>query len=217
MKTDKKSWKDIKLYQLQELNSLPEFDDKMDMMIEYLSIVLNVDPSVIENMPITDLVVEFSKWDFLNVLPEEKQIKVIKIDNKKFGLINFEEITFAQLVDIEEYINDGGVMKNLHKILSVIYLPIDKYNFLTKKYTLKSYQPSEEVQSGFLTLDMSILYPVALFFYRIVQTYLKTLASSLVQKKMTNLKEMIQKEEELSPIEKQRLLTELKKLGTGMQ
>jgi hypothetical protein len=216
MKTNNKGWKDIRLYQLQEINSLPEFEDKLDMMIEYLSILLNVDVPHIENMPMKDLMAEFSKWDFLNVLPKEKEIKIIKIDGKKFGLIKFDEMSFAQLVDIEEYINDGGVIKNLHKILSVLYLPIDRYNILTKKYTLKSYEPSEEIQKGFLTLDMSILYPVALFFYRIVQVYLKTLVSSLAKSKMTNLKEMILKEEELSQVQRQMLLTELEKFGTGM-
>jgi hypothetical protein len=217
MKTNKKSWKDVKLYQLQEINSLPQFEDKIDMMVEYLSILLNVDTEEIENMPVKDLMVEFSKWDFLNVLPQQKKIDIIKIDGKKFGLIKFDEMSFAQLVDIEEYINDGGVIKNLHKILSVIYLPIDKYNFLTKKYTLKKYEPSEQIQNGFLTLDMSILYPVALFFYHIVRTYLKTLVSSFHKTKMEEMRKMILNEEGLSKIEKQKLLIELGKLGTGME
>ena len=86
MKTNKKSWKDVKLYQLQEINSLPQFEDKIDMMVEYLSILLNVDTEEIENMPVKDLMVEFSKWDFLNVLPQQKKIDIIKIDGKKYAV-----------------------------------------------------------------------------------------------------------------------------------
>jgi|694.fasta_scaffold42962_10 hypothetical protein len=210
-----RSWKDVKLYQLQELNSLQEFDDKIDMMIEYLSILLNIDPSEVENMPINELMVEFSKWEFLKELPEEKKIDIIKINGKRFGLINLSEMSFAQMVDIEEYINDGGTMQNLHKILSVIYLPIDKYNVFTKRYTLKPYESSEELQKEFLTLDMSILYPTALFFYHIVQTYLKNSALSLVQMKKEKMMEMISKEEELSQTQRLMLLKELEKYGTG--
>lgn len=210
-----RSWKDVKLYQLQELNSLPEFDNKIDMMIEYLSILLNIDPSEVENMPINELMVEFSKWEFLKELPEEKKIDIIKINGKRFGLINLSEMSFAQMVDIEEYINDGGTMQNLHKILSVIYLPIDKYNVFTKRYTLKPYESSEELQKEFLTLDMSILYPTALFFYHIVQTYLKTSALSLVQMKKEKMMEMISKEAELSQTQRLMLLKELEKYGTG--
>lgn len=210
-----RSWKDIKLYQLQELNSLPEFDDKIDMMIEYLSILLNMDPSEIENMPINDLMIEFSKWEFLKELPKEKKIDIIKIKDKRFGLINFNEMSFAQMVDIEEYINDGGTIQNLHKILSVIYLPINKYNVFTKRYTLKPYESSEELQKEFLTLDMSMLYPTALFFYHIVQTYLKNSALSLVQMKKEKMMKMISKEEELSQTQRQMLLKELEKYGIG--
>jgi hypothetical protein len=210
-----KSWKDVRLYQLQELNSLSEFDNKIDMMIEYLSILLNVDPSEVENMPINDLMVEFSKWEFLKELPEEKKIDIIKINGKRFGLINLGDMSFAQMVDIEEYINDGGTIQNLHKILSVIYLPIDKYNVFTKRYTLKPYEPSDELQKEFLTLDMSILYPTALFFYHIVQTYLKNSVSSLVQMKKEKMMEMISKEEELSQTQRLMLLKELEKFGTG--
>lgn len=210
-----RSWKDIKLYQLQELNSLPEFDDKIDMMIEYLSILLNMDPSEIENMPINDLMIEFSKWEFLKELPKEKKIDIIKIKDNRFGLINFNEMSFAQMVDIEEYINDGGTIQNLHKILSVIYLPINKYNVFTKRYTLKPYESSEELQKEFLTLDMSMLYPTALFFYHIVQTYLKNSALSLVQMKKEKMMKMISKEEELSQTQRQMLLKELEKYGIG--
>jgi hypothetical protein len=124
-------------------------------------------------------------------------------------------MSFAQMVDIEEYINDGGTMQNLHKILSVIYLPIDKYNVFTKRYTLKPYESSEELQKEFLTLDMSILYPTALFFYHIVQTYLKNSALSLVQMKKEKMMEMISKEEELSQTQRLMLLKELEKYGTG--
>jgi hypothetical protein len=212
-----RGWKDVKLYQLQELNSLPEFEDKIDMMVEYLSILLNIDPTEVENMPINDLMVEFSRWEFLKELPKEKKIDIIKIDGKRFGVINFSEMTLAQMVDIEEYINGGGTIQNLHKILSVIYLPIDKYNVFTKRYTLKPYEPLPEVEEAFKLLDMSILYPTALFFYRIVQTYLKNSVLSLVQTKKQMMMEMISKEEELSQTQKQQLLKELEKLGTGIK
>jgi len=87
----------------------------------------------------------------------------------------------------------------------------------TKRYTLKPYEPLPEVEEAFKLLDMSILYPTALFFYHIVQTYLKNSVLSLVQTKKQMMMEMISKEEELSQTQRQTLLKELEKLGTGIE
>jgi len=217
MKKDIKTWKDVKLYMLQEIHALPHMDDKTDMIIEHLSILLNTDPAEIENMPVSELFNEFEKWNFLKDIPEAKKVDIIKIEGKRYGLVNFKDMSFAQLVDIEEYINDGGVIKNLHKILGTIYLPVDKYNVFTKRYSLKKYEPSDELCEAFRTLDMELLYPVALFFYHIVQTYLKNLVLSSAQMNLQKMKEMILAEEGASVTHKQMLLSELEKLGTGME
>jgi hypothetical protein len=199
----KKSWNDIKLYQLQELDTLPTYEDELDLVINQLSILLDEDPSYIENMPISELLEEFKQWSFLKELPEEKNNLLIKVDGKQYGLIDFNKMTLGQMVDIEEYVTDG-LMKNMHKILSVLYLPVSSYNYITKKIVLESYEPDKDRQEMFLTLTMDIIYPQLLFFYHIVKVYIRNLADSLkgktpTQEMMTRIMNQV---EELSVIQK---------------
>lgn len=199
----KKSWSDIKLYQLQELDTLPTYEDELDLVINQLSILLDEDSSDIENMPISELLEEFKQWSFLKELPEEKNNLLIKVDGKQYGLIDFNKMTLGQMVDIEEYVSDG-LMKNMHKILSVLYLPVSSYNYITKKIVLESYEPDKDRQEMFLTLTMDIIYPQLLFFYHIVKVYIRNLADSL--KGMTPTHQMMTRimnqVEELSVIQK---------------
>lgn len=206
---EEKTWKDIKLYQLQEIESLPTYDDELDLVINQLSILRDEDPADIENMAINELLKEFSKWSFLKELPEEKNNKIIKIEGKRYGIIDLSEMTLAQLVDIEEYVNDG-LMKNMHKILSVLYLPIKSYNPITKKIVLEEYKPDKDRQNMFLMLTMDILYPQVLFFCHIVKDYIRSLADSLVGKTPTQEKmmEMMNQVEELLVIQKHKLKIE---------
>jgi hypothetical protein len=134
------NWSDIKLYQIQEIDTLPEFDSKLDMMIEQLSILIDTDPYEIKKLPVEDLVREFKKWDFINETPQPKAHEKIKVNGVKYKLIDFDKMSLAQLVDIEEYVSDG-IIKNAHKILSVLYLPYK--NILSKE--LKPYQPNKEL------------------------------------------------------------------------
>jgi hypothetical protein len=183
MKLKTKSWVDINLRQLQEIESLPTYDDDLDLMINQISILNDVDSNTIENMPLADLVEEFNQWGFLKELPKEKNNKVIKVGKTRLGFIELNKMSLAQLVDIEEYVSDG-LMKNMHKILSVLYIPIKTYNYLTKSYTLKEYSPDKERQELFLDLTMDLLYPQILFFCRIVKVYLDGFPDSSEHKTM---------------------------------
>ena len=199
---DIKGWKDIKLCQLQEIDSLSSFNDELDLVINQLSILRDEDPADIENLPIKELLSEFSKWSFLKELPKEKNNKIIKINGKRYGMIDLSEMTLAQMVDIEEYVTDG-LIKNMHKILSVLYLPVSSYNILTKKIVLEEYKPDKVRQNMFLNITMDILYPQVLFFCHIVKDYIQNLAVSLKGKTPTQEKmmELTNQLEELSVIQ----------------
>ena len=219
MRSNKKGWKDIKLYQLQELESLPEFDDELDLIVNQMSILKDTDTSEIEEMNITDLMNEFSEYAFLKDIPKEKQIKVISIDDRKYGMVDLSKMTLGQMVDIEEYVTDG-LMKNMHKILSVLYLPIIKQNPLTKKYELDKYIPDEERENDLLNTSMDQLYPTMLFFWSIVKNFLSNSVQSSVvtlEKRMMSLKEMMNPEEEALLTYKLNQLKSLGKSGIGLE
>jgi len=177
-----KTWADVKLYQLQELEGLGEYENQIDLIVEQLSILMEMDPSEVENMAVTDLMIEIDKWKFIKEKTTQgKRIDLFKIEGKRFGFIKLDELTLGQMVDIEFYVGNG-LMKNAHKIMSVLYLPVKKYNLITKKYTLEEYSSNEDRQNLFKLVTMDVLYPQMLFFWNIVKIYLKDIESSFETK-----------------------------------
>ncbi len=203
-------WSDIKLYQIQEIDTLPDYDSKLDMMIEQLSILIDTDPYEVKKLPIEEMVKEFKKWEFINETPEPKAHEKIKVNGVKYKLVDFDKMSLAQLVDIEEYVGDG-IIKNAHKILSVLYLPYK--NILSNE--LKNYEPNKELEEGLKSLTLDILYPTLVFFYHIVQVYLEGSQQSL-EMRIDKLAPMMTKEErkQLGTL-RQKLRIELEKSGIG--
>ena len=203
-------WSDIKLYQIQEIDTLPDYDSKLDMMIEQLSILIDTDPYEVKKLPIEDMVREFKKWEFINETPEPKAHEKIKVNGVKYKLVDFDNMSLAQLVDIEEYVSDG-IIKNAHKILSVLYLPYK--NILSNE--LKNYEPNKELEEGLKSLTLDILYPTLVFFYHIVQVYLEGSQQSLEKRIDKMAPMMTQKERKQLGTLRQKLRIELEKNGIG--
>lgn len=174
-----KSWKDITLRQAQELLNLGEMDE-LDLVINQMAIIKDTTIDDIEKRTPAELI-EFTKeYSFLSSTPTAKITKTFKKGGKRFGIVDFSELTLAQIVDIEEYYAASFQM-NIHKIMSCLFLEVSWYNPITKKYKLKDYEPSKEREDTFLDMDMKFIWENLLFFYRIEQTYLAGMKDYLVQ------------------------------------
>jgi len=196
MKLKLKTWKDIKLSVAQELLTLKveDFEDSLDFYIEQLAILEDKDPEAIKNLPVSDILQKISTYQFLKEYPKEQQFTSFKHNGKRFGMCRLNELTLAQMVDIEELVN-LGIVANMHRVLAVIYLPMTYYNPITKNFKLAEYNGFESRESMFLELDMDWVYGNLLFFYRIVNLYMNNLKDSLmetVNQQMTIMKESVQ-------------------------
>lgn len=190
-----KSWKNIKLRQAQELLNLGEMDNNLDLAINQMAIIRDTTIEEIEKLTPKELIDFMKEYSFLNETPKAKLTKTFKVGRKRFGMMEFNELTLAQVVDIEEYYADNFNM-NIHKIMSCLYLEVKSYNPFTKKYTLEDYKPSKEREDVFLEMDMEFIWENILFFYHIEQTYLKGMKDYLAQMKK-KMKKVKQKVEEL--------------------
>ena len=193
MKNKELSWKNITLRQSIELFNLKkeEFEDDLDYYLEQLSILEDIDIATLENLTPNEIVDKIKQYDFIKVLPKEKHINTIKINKRKYGFMEFNKLSLAQMIDIEEYVNEG-ITNNIHKIISVILLPIKKQNIFTKKYILEEYVPSEERENDILDLDMEFVYSNLLFFYHIVNEFTNNLKDSLVEKTLEKTQNQIE-------------------------
>lgn len=184
-----KTWKDITLKQAQELLNLGEMDE-LDLVINQMAIIRDTTIEEIEKLTPSELI-EFTKeYSFLSSTPKGKLTKTFKLNGIRYGIMDFNKLTLAQMVDIEEYYSDSFQM-NLHKIMSCLFLEIKSYNFITKKYTLKEYEPSKEREDIFLDMNMQFIWENILFFYHIEQTYLKGMKDYLVEMKNKTMKNNI--------------------------
>lgn len=182
-----KSWRDIKLYQAQELLQLDL--DGIDLLIAQMSIVMDKDEAYIETLPLEAILKFAEEYSFLSQTPKEKLIKLFKIGKKRYGMVELNKLTLAQIIDIEEYWNDGWI-KNMNKILSVLFLPVKKYNPITKKYVLEEYRPNPELEVELLDMNMEVIFSNLLFFYHTEQLYLKGMKVYLegqMKKQTTNI------------------------------
>jgi hypothetical protein len=175
-----KSWKDVTLEQGIELSQL-DIEDSWELVTNQMAIILDTTMDEIENKPAA-LVYEFiNDWAFIKEMPPMKELKHFKVDGQWYKLINLSEMTLAQMVDIEEYYK-LGLMNNIHKILSVLYLPASKN--LLGKWTLSEYEPDEKRENIFLKMDMESIWGTTLFFWTGVQNYMSVFKDYLKMEEM---------------------------------
>jgi hypothetical protein len=175
-----KSWKDVTLEQGIELSQL-DIEDSWELVTNQMAIILDTTMDEIENKPAA-LVYEFiNDWAFIKEMPPMKELKHFKVDGQWYKLINLSEMTLAQMVDIEEYYK-LGLMNNIHKILSVLYLPASKN--LLGKWTLSEYEPDEKRENIFLKMDMESIWGTTLFFWIGVQNYMSVFKDYLKMEEM---------------------------------
>lgn len=177
-----KSWKDITLRQAQELLALDpkDFTEDLQFEIEQLSILLNEDPAIIEDWTPLKIVDTFKEYEFIKRLPLEKSTEEIQIGEITLKQTPLDELTLAQMVDIEEFVN-LGIIDNIHNIMSCLWLDEPEY------------KPSKQRAELILDLDMETVYGNLLFFYHIVTTYTNNILDSLTEEKMTETMNQLEK------------------------
>jgi hypothetical protein len=192
MKKKEKSWNDISLKMAIELIQI-QADDDLDLIVQRLSILNDQDPAEIEKMTFVEIEKEYSQWNFVGELPKQRNDATFKHEGVRYGRTNFGKMSLAQMVDIEEFYA-AGFLDNIHNILTVLYLPVKRYNILTKKYTLESYEFDFDRAESFKNISFDFVYGNLLFFWTIARIYTSNMRDYLIaknQEKMTEVAQML--------------------------
>lgn len=166
-----KTWKDITLRQAIEIDQLGEMDE-VDLIINQMAIIKDTTTDDIEKLSPAEFIAFTKEYDFMGNIPTARQVKSFKKNGKLYQMVELQDINLAQMVDIEEYYTDG-FLKNAHKILSVLYLPVKTKNIITRKIVLEEYKPDTEREEVFLNMDMEFIWQNLIFFWTIGQIYIK--------------------------------------------
>lgn len=213
-----KTWKDITLRQAIEIDQLGEMDD-VELIINQMAIIRDTTTDEIEKLSPAQFIAFTEDYKFLSDIPKPKNIKSFKKNGKLYQMTELQEINLAQMVDIEEYYTDG-FLKNAHKILSVLYLPVKTKNFITRKIVLEDYKPDPKREEMFLDMDMEFVWQNLIFFWNIGQIYIKGLMASSeeqVKTSMQNLKEATSLDSEASTTDKPNKPKKDSESGTGSE
>ena len=103
---------------------------------------------------------------------------------KDFGFVpNLSKLSTGEWVDYEELMKQGGYWQNAHKIMSILFRPIEKQK--KELYSIEEYndQHIKENAEGFLDLPMDKVIGAQSFFFRLGTDLLMTLKTFTVEEK----------------------------------
>ena len=126
--------------------------------------------------------------NLLNIKVNTTLNMLIEVDGVEYGFHpNLEEITFAEFVDLDNYLSDPW--PNMHRIMAVLYRPVIKQN--KKKYKIEDYDSTKCMKTADVfkeALSVATVNGAANFFLTIAKEYLVVLQSSLSKKQKKMLK-----------------------------
>jgi hypothetical protein len=106
-----------------------------------------------------------------------RHLKEIELNGQRYGFIpNWQEFTLGEWIDMEEYTEN--FWENAHKIMSILYRPIERQQ--GSVYTIAKYTAKEESEV-FRQLPADLFGGCILFFLSSRKTLLHTIKSSLMK------------------------------------
>ena len=115
-------------------------------------------------------------------------IQTFKYDGILYGFIpNFDDITTGEFIDIETYQTDEN---SIHKLLSILYRPIDGKIYKNGNYKIKPYEGTKN-SDVFLNVSVELYLGCMVFFYTL-ETELEQLLPIYSKNKMKLKKKKIQ-------------------------
>lgn len=116
-------WNDVTVEIFQEMVSREEFENWLDSFQHYASILCNIDPDDLMEWSIDDARELYAKISWCINMPNMMPEPIVIIDDVIFNNIKDygREIKLGQWADLETYCKDGEAVKNMHKMLAVLY------------------------------------------------------------------------------------------------
>jgi len=160
----------------------------------------------------------FKYADLLFKEEDTKYQQTFTFQEKNYGFIpNLNEITLGEYIDLDHFITDG-VVKNLHKIIAILYRPLKYGQKIMGKYVWDideySTEDFEDRANLFKELEVEKAFSASSFFLHTGLQSIKVMKDSLVEEKMSL--EMMEKIQKLELLVK-KMDHHLMNTGVGME
>ena len=138
------------------------------------------------------------KMEFLNTeLPKELRKKRIKLNNQWYEWkLDAKNMLFGEYISVMEIMqkasnNEAVLFNNLHKILTVIFRPIEKrYGMLWRSMQVNGEKIRETSDNILKHMSIADAYPIAVFFCNRYPTLIEIIQTSTVEKAKKTIKEV---------------------------
>jgi hypothetical protein len=156
-----KNWEQITIGQFQQLQKLTE--PTFDNQIKTLAVLSNYTQEQIEDLPVSKVADAVAKLSFMADLPKPKHITGFWCGNYVYKFAaNQHQLTAGQFITIQDLIQSGNWIDNLHKIMAALCVP---YRVMWPKRCELKAQDFERVSELFKNkMPISLAYAYTLFF-----------------------------------------------------
>ena len=193
------SWNDITLEMYIKLKPVLETEQEpVTKVINILCILTGLKREEIKNITLPDYKNLLKKMSFLNSeLPKELKDKRIKLNGQWYEWkIDAQNMLFGEYISVMEIMqkankNDDVLFKNLHKILTVIFRPIEKrYGVFWRSMEMNGDRIRETADNILKHMSIADAYPIAVFFCSRYPDLMKVIKTSLSQEAEKIVKEV---------------------------
>jgi hypothetical protein len=177
------SWDEIKLGQYIEFELLEKDNlTNIELMFKIISIFCDIDEEELNKLTIAQINNIGEQLEWVNKKPNNNFYQSFEIDGIKYGFHpNLHEIKVGEWVDLENLLKTP--IKNLHKILSVLYRPITKIKRGENRYNIEDYNSvtaNERSELFLYHMNMEQAFGASLFFLNFVEKLLVNITDSLM-------------------------------------
>lgn len=193
------SWNDITIEMYIKLKPVLETEQEpITKVINILCILTGKKREEIKEITLPDYKMLLNKMSFLNTqLPKELKKKRIKLNGQWYEWkLDAKNMLFGEYISVMEIMekangNEAVLIDNLHKILTVIFRPIEKKLGMIWRSSKVDGEKIRETSENILKhMSIADAYPIAVFFCSRYPELIKVIKTSLKQKAKEIIKEV---------------------------
>jgi len=193
------SWDDITIEMYIKLKPVLETEQEpITRVINLLCILTGKKREEIQDITLPDYKMLLDKMSFLNTeLPKDLRKKRIKLNGQWYEWkLDAKNMLFGEYISVMEIMqkasdNEAVLFNNLHKILTVIFRPVEKkYGMLWRSMQVDGEKIRETSENILKHMSIADAYPIAVFFCNRYPDLMKAIKTSLKEKAEKIVKEV---------------------------
>ncbi len=182
------NWKDISVFQWQQLNDLflkSKELNELDLAIQSAAICSKMTENEIDSLPIGELNPLLKSISFIHEELKPNPEKYIKVNGKRYKCIyDVRKIPAARYIETKHFGQD--VNANLHRIAACMVMPMKKtlFGWKVDKYDASRH---EEYSQDMLEAPITAVLGSVVFFYQVYKNWIKSSKDYLIHEMMKKM------------------------------